>query len=99
VKQNGSSFEKNAVTREKTMGLTIATLRARFPRSANALDKHHALIDSIVMSPAERMRVKASATTIMLMVAEETIGIGQNIEAAKTAASFVGGLFKHREKK
>ena len=58
----------------------IETLKAKFPRSAEALKKHYALVDRLVPDLSARQQLKASAAMIALVVGEEAAGIGKHID-------------------
>jgi hypothetical protein len=58
----------------------IETLKKKFPRAAEALKKHHALVDSMPLQAPDKQRLKASAVLIALVVGEEVVGIGKHID-------------------
>ena len=58
----------------------IETLKAKFPRSAEALKKHADLVDKLVPHSADRQQLKASAAMVALVVGEEAAGIGKHID-------------------
>jgi hypothetical protein len=58
----------------------IETLKAKFPRSAEALKKHHALVDKLVPDLDARKQLKASMAMLVLVVGEEAAGIGRHID-------------------
>ena len=58
----------------------IETLKAKFPRSADALKKHNALVDKLVSDPGARQQLKASVAMVALVVGEESAGLGRHID-------------------
>jgi hypothetical protein len=74
------------------MGLTIDSLKRMFPRSAQALEKYDMLVDEIVMTTAERQRLKGSVRMLTLVMAEEIMALG---DRAKTLGSLIG-MFRRK---
>lgn len=68
----------------------IETLKSKFPRSAEALKKHNALIDKLVDDKTKAQQLKASVAMVVLVIGEEAADVGKHID-------FIRGLFGKRQ--
>lgn len=58
------------------MGLALATLKAKFPKTSRAVEDLHATIDELSLSGGERMVLKARVTSLVLITVEEATDLG-----------------------
>lgn len=58
----------------------IETIKKTFPRSAEALKKYYAFVDTLPLSTEDRKGLKAQAVNLVLVVGEEAAGIKRHID-------------------
>ncbi len=75
------------------MGLSLETLRLTFPKSTAALKKHHALIEKLCTSEADRVSLKASSNMMVLVVGQEILERAEVVSKAKAGVELIRGFF------